>query len=582
MASSDASSTHSAPNNIDVGEEEKVVKMRKASLATLRRVISASSPFSDKKANNKKITNVSQVSTGLREAYKKALLPVEEHSLFNEFHSPKMDYLSDFDACPVILLMGQYSTGKTSFIKYLMGQDYPGINIGPEPTTDKFTVICFGEENKIISGNAAVVDQTLPLRSLSQFGNAFLNRLQVCRANCSLLKGLTLVDTPGVLAGAKQSVDRGYDFSAVLTCFAEKVDRILLLFDAHKLDISDELRNVLIALRPFDEKLRVVLNKADSVEPAQLMRVHGALMWSLGKALNAPEVIKVHIGSFWERPLQNKTWKGIFEEDQTLLFNDLRMLPQMAAMRKLNDFTKRARLAKVHSMIINEMAINMPSFFYKNKKKNELIDKLDETYTTLCSQLNLAMGDFPNLTFMQTKLQAADWSRFRKMDLRKLDKLDKVINEDLSKLMSAVADTSITMEPDAKLSVSLGPMVFTDTVTPFQKKSGPLDSHIWTRDYQKGIWPVEQDNTRFMSWCDDFATLGPVDGKVTGDAAKAHMEKSGLPNATLSNIWTLSDVDQDQMLTRNEFALAMYLIELASKGDGLPATLPHFLQPPMV
>ena len=36
------------------------------------------------------------------------------------------------------MLVGQYSTGKTTFIRYLLEQDFPGIRIGPEPTTDRF------------------------------------------------------------------------------------------------------------------------------------------------------------------------------------------------------------------------------------------------------------------------------------------------------------------------------------------------------------------------------------------------------------------------------------------------------------
>lgn len=33
---------------------------------------------------------------------------------------------SDFDAKPMVMLLGQYSTGKTTFIKHLLRCDYPG------------------------------------------------------------------------------------------------------------------------------------------------------------------------------------------------------------------------------------------------------------------------------------------------------------------------------------------------------------------------------------------------------------------------------------------------------------------------
>ena len=70
------------------------------------------------------------VSSELRHIYQSKLLPLESAYNFHDFHSPALDD-PDFDAKPMIMLVGQYSTGKTTFIRYLLERDFPGIRIGP-------------------------------------------------------------------------------------------------------------------------------------------------------------------------------------------------------------------------------------------------------------------------------------------------------------------------------------------------------------------------------------------------------------------------------------------------------------------
>jgi hypothetical protein len=164
-------------------------------------------------------------------------------------------------------------------LNHLIGEDFPGMHIGPEPTTDKFMALFHGGDRavdsndvafasgtsstpappagfrrrdkrkdecdddfddgdgsiarsvvteevrsygRLIKGNTLTVTPNLPFSSLSQFGSAFLNHFVGSSSGASLLRRITFIDTPGVLSGEKQRINRTYDFGQVAKWFADR------------------------------------------------------------------------------------------------------------------------------------------------------------------------------------------------------------------------------------------------------------------------------------------------------------------------------------------------------------------------
>jgi len=520
------------------------------------------------------------VVEGLRRLYVKNLRQLEDAYMFHNFHSPPLDD-ADFDSKPMILLIGQYSTGKTTFIRYLLEEDFPGMRIGPEPTTDGFISIMQGDiengrrQTGVVPGNALVVDKTKPFRGLSMYGNAFLSRFQASQLDNQLLNSISIIDTPGILSGEKQRVNRGYDFNKVITWFAERVDRIVLLFDAHKLDISDEFHEALRALHGHDDKVRVVLNKSDQVTTQQLMRVYGALMWSLGKVITTPEVPRVYIGSFWDQPLRYNDNRKLFEAESQDLFDDLMTLPKNCALRKLNDLIKRARLAKVHALIISNLNEQMPAVFGKDKKKAELIKHLDKTYDQISQKYNISKGDFPDLEKMKAKLQNADWTKFKQLNVQLMSRVDDMLGKQVPELMKR-----ITHEEAQKENQEMSGGIMST-----YNKNALKDNPFGAGGYGEGInagrgeeeWVVNEKKAEYDKI---FAELKPVNGKLSGDKAAPKLRESKLNRPVLRRVWQLADVDKDGFLDAEEFALAMHLIACKQIDQDLPQKLPEHLIPP--
>ncbi|XP_066377080.1 EH domain-containing protein 1-like isoform X1 [Miscanthus floridulus] len=424
--------------------------------------------FSSKSSKKIPLTAVTSVIDGLKKLYIEKLKPLEVTYKFNDFVSPLLTS-SDFDAKPMVMLLGQYSTGKTTFIKHLLRTSYPGFfylpdvpsivsqvcssnmlsdslcfafagaHIGPEPTTDRFVVVMSGPDERTIPGNTIAVQADMPFSGLTTFGTAFLSKFECSQMRHPLLEHITFVDTPGVLSGEKQRTQRSYDFTGVTSWFAAKCDLILLLFDPHKLDVSDEFKRVIGSLRGHDDKIRVVLNKADQVDTQQLMRVYGALMWSLGKVLNTPEVSRVYIGSFNDKPVNESAvgplGKELFEREQDDLLSDLKDIPKKACDRRINEFVKRARAAKIHAYIIGHLKKEMPTMMGKAKAQQRLIDNLPDEFAKVQREYHLPSGDFPYVEHFKEVLSGYSFDKFEKVKPKMIQAVDDMLGYDIPELL---------------------------------------------------------------------------------------------------------------------------------------------------
>lgn len=128
----------------------------------------------------------------------------------------------------------------------------------------------------------------------------------------------------------------------------------------------------------------------------------------------------------------------MFEDEEQDLFRDLQSLPRNAALRKLNDLIKRARLAKVHAYIISELRKDMPSVFGKDSKKKDLIKNIGTIYDRLQREHQISPGDFPDIKKMQEVLQNQDFSKFHSLKPHLIETVDRMLATDIAKLMSLI------------------------------------------------------------------------------------------------------------------------------------------------
>lgn len=188
---------------------------------------------------------------------------------------------------PFVFLLGNHSSGKSSFVNYVFQRKIQASGVAP--TDDSFTIIVPGPEDVDKDGPAFIGDPDMGFSSLRSFGPQLIHHTQLkIRANTAI-KNLMIVDSPGMIdspmvtdpfgTGKQAVMHRGYDFEGVCKWFAERADVILLFFDPDKPGTTGETLQVLTsALTGLDHKLHIILNKADQFRKVVEISSHLIIM----------------------------------------------------------------------------------------------------------------------------------------------------------------------------------------------------------------------------------------------------------------------------------------------------------------
>ncbi|OQR76817.1 EH domain-containing protein 1-like [Tropilaelaps mercedesae] len=487
------------------------------------------------------------IEEGLTALYEERLLPLEQETQFQHFSSHSRLSEADFYAKPIVLIVGPYSVGKTSLIERLLGRAYPGMRVGPEPTTDRFTVIGYSPSHNVIPGGALIVPSVreygtgtrgrgeFPKSGLERFGSAFLDRLVGASLNAEILKDVTFIDTPGVISGS-----RSYDYIGAMEWFGEKSDLIVVMVDALKPEISDDFKMVLESLKKYAHKMRFVVNKADEItSDNELLKVYGAILWSLGQVLGSPEVPNVLLGSFWSRGARNDSKKSdLFMANLKHLDDDIANLHCDSTTRKLDQIMRRARQVKAHAHLISFLKEHYPTVLKKGASTRLSTLDLQEVYEQLVSKFKISLGDLADAAVMRKKLR---WSSdLHNFSAEKLPSLLENVSHFINADIPALLDMAQRKEP-----------LHVKAIFGTQMRQ-VIAEHISVQQIAKYTEIFERISNR-----DNVMGLAEVRAALIEE----NCDQSVLNTETFSMLWSFVDIDKKTRLELEDFKIFMHLVD---------------------
>ena len=153
-----------------------------------------------------------------------------------------VDSIRQLDELFLLVIAGEFNSGKSAFINALLGQSLQAE--GVTPTTDQIYLLRYGETAQRRPGENGIWVQTAPVELLSK---------------------ITVVDTPGTNAIMREH-------EALTAEFIPRSDLVLFVTSADR-PFTESERGFLEQIRNWGKKIVLVINKIDILRPAEVDQV---------------------------------------------------------------------------------------------------------------------------------------------------------------------------------------------------------------------------------------------------------------------------------------------------------------------
>lgn len=278
---------------------------------------------------------------------------------------------------PFVFLLGNHSSGKSSFINYICQRKIQ--TAGVAPTDDAFTILVPGPSDVDRDGPSFIGDPDMGFSGLRTYGPQLIHHTKLKVRSNLAFKNFMLVDTPGMIdspmvrdqyGASKHAVmDRGYDFESVCRWYSERADVILLFFDPDKPGTTGETLSVLTnSLVGLEHKLHIILNKADQFRKIHdFARAYGSLCWNLSKVIqrkDLPRIYTMCLPKSYQVPSgdiseegENSLGKGLadLEETREEVVQEVLNAPKRRVDNEITRLTDAVSLLQMHLTVVDDL-----------------------------------------------------------------------------------------------------------------------------------------------------------------------------------------------------------------------------------